>query len=162
MMLLLRKLSEIDMVVIHCADTPNGYLKYTAKHIDGWHKKRGFKRCVNRGEYRHIGYHYVINTDGTTEVGRGLDEIGAHASPYNARSVGICMVGLDRFTAEQWDSLRVVVDNLFSVLPGLKRIVGHRDLVYRRVCPGFDVNTWFYDKGMIPLPGQICEQRTKI
>ena len=46
-----------------------------AQRIDDWHKQRGFQRLA--GNYKqfnphlqHIGYHFVIDTDGTVETGR--------------------------------------------------------------------------------------------
>ena len=145
-----RKLDEIEQLVIHCADTPNGYAKYTIEDIDTWHKQKGYRRNKKTGNHLHVGYHFVIHIDGSIHTGRDLDEVGAHAAPYNAGSIGVCMIGTDQFTVDQWQSLRIVVDNAKQLLPNLKRISGHRDLVYRRYCPGFDVNTWYYTNQMMP------------
>ena len=84
------KPEQIDAIVIHCSATPEG-LNYTAKDIDRWHKKKGWKM---------IGYNYVIDLDGKVEVGRPLTIDGAHCNtkgvsgrPYNSHSIGICYVG---------------------------------------------------------------------
>lgn len=122
----------IEQIVIHCSATPNGK-PYTAADIDAWHRKRGWRK---------IGYHYVILLDGTVQTGRTEAEIGAHANGYNARSLGVCLIGTDLFTPAQWDALRKLCDMLKRRHPDAL-IVGHRDLprVPKR-CPGFDVTTW--------------------
>ena len=51
----LRPLSDIDAILIHCADTPNGYDRYGAKEINAWHLERGFAG---------IGYHWVVRCSG--------------------------------------------------------------------------------------------------
>ena len=160
---MLRSLSEIDMAVIHCAATPNGLARYTVRHIDYWHKKRGFRRQFldEGGEWGHVGYHYVVHTDGSIHQGRGLRERGAHAVNYNGRSVGICLIGRDAFTYNQWESLRFLVDEeLPSILPYDFRVVGHNDLA-RKYCPGFDVHEWYYEGKMEPLRGKVCDERKR-
>ena len=74
---------QIKEIIIHCSDSPEGR-NDTANDIRSWHKKRGFND---------IGYHYVILLDGTIEVGRAEDQIGAHCSNHNANSIGICYIG---------------------------------------------------------------------
>lgn len=81
---------DVDAIVIHCSSTPEGD-EYFAADIDLWHKKKGWKM---------IGYHYVIDIDGTVEKGRPTTMQGAHTStsglsgkPYNSHSIGICYIG---------------------------------------------------------------------
>jgi len=59
--------------------------------IDRWHKARwpGF---ISRRGY-HVGYHYVIEADGTTIQTRDHDEEGAHCIGMNRSSIGVCIVG---------------------------------------------------------------------
>ena len=84
------KPEQIDAIVIHCSATPAG-VDYRAADIDRWHKQKGWKM---------IGYNYVVNLDGTVEVGRPLTMDGAHCNtngvsgrPYNKHSIGICYIG---------------------------------------------------------------------
>ena len=149
---------EIRHIVIHCAATPTG-LWITREMIDQWHARREFNR---RGAWverwnphlKHIGYHYVIQLDGTALTGRHEDEIGAHVAGSNAHSIGICVVGTDRFTPEQWASLALLVAELEAHYPGAD-VLGHRDYSpdldgdgliesweFNKLCPGFDVRTW--------------------
>lgn len=154
---------QITGIVIHCAATRNGEW-HTVYDIDQWHRARGFSRT---DEFRRkmnpdlasIGYHFVIYPNGAIATGRHLDEVGAHAQGYNSKSIGVCLIGTDWFTLDQWDSLRGNIMSLQKLWPEA-RIVGHRDLPnVHKECPGFDVSA-FLAGGMQPLPGHILEQAT--
>ena len=145
---------RIDTIVVHCSATPNGRWT-TAPDIDRWHDDRGFERRDHwrerfNPEYKAIGYHFVIYTDGTVVTGRHLDEVGAHASGHNARSIGICMIGTSAYTLEQWRALDRLVAKMRTSYPAAK-ILGHRDLPeVHKTCPGFDVATWLAREGNVP------------
>lgn len=148
-----RKLTEIQCVVIHCADTPNGR-KDTAADIDRWHGERNFQRDLSiapdhQPEFHHIGYHFVIETDGKIVAGRPLIETGAHVAGSNRNTIGICMVGRDQFAAEQWAALHELVANLIVQIPTCTQVVGHRDINPGKTCPGFNVQDWI-DNQYIP------------
>lgn len=126
----MRRITEI---IIHCADTPNGR-KFHAADITRWHQERG---------WRTIGYHFVVCVDGSVENGRGLEEIGAHAVGHNAHSVGICLIGRDRFTQAQWVSLSSLVSGLVAQFSNAK-VLGHYHVdQHGKTCPNFDVSAWF-------------------
>ena len=124
---------EITEIIIHCSATKEG-LDIKAHNIDMWHRRRGFRK---------IGYHYVIDLDGTVEKGRPLWEIGAHCKDHNAQSVGICYIGgLDRKgfpkdtrTKEQKVALRELVRELKLRFPQAT-IHGHKEFA-RKACPCF-------------------------
>lgn len=125
----------IKEIIIHCADTPEGR-DDKAADIDRWHKQRGFDR---------IGYHYVIDLDGTIEYGREQDCIGAHCQGHNTNSIGICYIGgadrdtlkpKDTRTDEQKASLVLLLKYLRQRYPDAK-IYGHRDFS-DKPCPCFD------------------------
>ena len=167
----------INLIVIHCSATPNDDTLFRGKAgdadfqtpltaIDAWHRQRGFRRdpaarAIFNPDLGAIGYHYVIYRAGVVVTGRGEAEIGAHAQGHNARSLGICLVGIDAYTPSQWESLRTLVNGLLARYP-LARVVGHRDLSpdidgdgtverheWLKTCPGFDVGAWFAS-GMRP------------
>lgn len=164
----------IDRIVIHCSASSNGKL-VTSEDIDRWHAIRGFVRNPalighNEPTLKHIGYHYVIAHNGPVRIGRGEQEVGAHVSGFNAHSIGICMVGTDRYSAAQWKSLAGLVSGLQKRYPSAG-VVGHRDLSpdqnkngivekweWLKTCPGFDVATWIKG-GMEPLKDNLLEQR---
>ena len=154
------KKTDIDAIVIHCSATREGQ-DVRAADIDKQHRERGF-RC--------IGYHYVIDLDGTIEQGRPLTMSGAHCNtaglsgrPYNSHSIGICYVGgldcngkpKDTRTDAQKLALQALVFDLVMQYP-VKEVIGHRDASpdlngdgkiskgeWIKTCPCFDVRAEF-------------------
>lgn len=130
---------ETTEIIIHCAATKPS-MKVDATVIDRWHRERGWLK---------IGYHYVIGRDGTIEIGRDVDSIGAHAKGYNASSIGICLVGglsedgepENNYTDAQWDMLWVLVKGLETSFP-VAKVIGHNN-VSSKTCPNFDVGEWY-------------------
>lgn len=147
----------VDLVVIHCSATASGkplsqgepgkpgYLN-APQVINAWHAARGFKRTPEAvrafsSQLPSIGYHYVIDLTGEVWSGRGLDEVGAHVTSFNAHSVGICLVGgaerEARYTAKQWSSLRQVVQMMtgnayrIPLAPPTRRVDATHPLGYR-------------------------------
>lgn len=137
---------EITEIIIHCSATPEGK-DFTAADIDRWHKERGFKK---------IGYHYVIKLDGTIELGRPIDEVGAHCSGHNQGSVGVCYIGgigtslgptlpegrvgpLDTRTPKQKESMRLLIGVLLRMFPKAT-LHGHNEFA-KKACPCFDVKS---------------------
>jgi N-acetylmuramoyl-L-alanine amidase len=134
---------DIDRIIIHCAATPNGRY-HTAADIDQWHKERGWTG---------IGYHWVIKTDGVVEAGRDEEEVGAHAAGYNENSIGVCLIGTDKFSIEQWDALAACIEDLISRYDA--SILGHNELpAVNKACPGFSVAKWV-ENGFIPEPENV-------
>lgn len=166
----------ITGVVIHCAATPNGK-PFTRSDIDAMHRQRGFHRqaaaitrykTVLGHELPSIGYHYVIELDGSLKPGRHPEEIGAHVQGSNSKTLGVCLIGTDRFTLDQWATLRNLIANLKQQYPTAS-VLGHRDyspdldgdgVVERnewlKICPGFDVKTWLAGS-MRPLADHLQE-----
>ncbi len=128
------RVRDIDEIIVHCTATPAGR-NVTVADIDRWHRHRGF-RC--------IGYHYVVMLDGRVEAGRPVEEIGAHCSGHNARSIGVVYVGgLDRDgkpcdtrTPAQRRALVELITGLTKDYPRA-RVHGHRDFA-AKACPCFD------------------------
>lgn len=151
------KRTGTDLIVFHCSATkPSQHIGRA--QIEEWHVARGFSG---------IGYHFVITRAGDLELGRALEDIGAHVEGFNGRSVGVCMVGgLDergqglinapaQFTPQQWATARILVAFLRRLYPDA-RICGHRDLSpdanrdgkieqreWLKTCPGFDAAEQF-------------------
>jgi N-acetylmuramoyl-L-alanine amidase len=97
--------------------------------IDQWHKARGWKG---------IGYHFLICPNGKLEVGRLLDEIGAHAEGYNKDSIGICLAGLTRFSDAQFTTLNALLYDMKRSFPG-STLHGHREFSKEgKTCPNFN------------------------
>ena len=125
---------KITKIIVHCADSPEGR-DDKAADIRRWHKARGFND---------IGYHYVVDLDGTIEPGRDVTIAGAHTTGHNADSIGVCYIGgadadmkpKDTRTKEQKTAMRLLLKYLVQKYPGAK-IYGHRDFA-NKSCPSFD------------------------
>lgn len=170
--------NRITDLVIHCAATPNGR-PYSIQQIDSDHRARGFRRDAQaikddaRG-LTSIGYHRVIQPDGTVEQGREFREWGAHAPRPSAaeekalkawglrpdlylgnpRSIGVCLIGTDKFTLAQWSALADEVTRLRARFPMIGRLWSHNHLTTAKRCPCFDVRDW-EQGGMRPIAGMV-------
>ena len=56
-----------------------------------------------------VGYHKIIRRSGKIENGRPEYWIGAHVKGKNHISLGVCLIGRDHFTNEQFSSLENVL-----------------------------------------------------
>ena len=135
---------KIDTGVIHCAATPNGQ-PVLVEALRAEHKAKG---------WRDIGYHFVIEITGVVRLGRPIEEVGAHVEGYNQTSIGVCMIGTDKFSTSQWASLKTLVNKLNGTFSHMIW-KGHRDFSpdlnhngtierceWIKICPGFDVTDW--------------------
>ncbi len=124
----------IDTIIVHCSASGD----VSAGTIRHWHLNRG---------WRDIGYHYVIRKSGAIEIGRPIEQVGAHAHRHNQTSIGICLTGgkdgaVD-YTPEQMHSLEVLCHGL-NMRYGLGlRVIGHNDVTASKTCPNFDVWEWW-------------------
>lgn len=129
---------ETKLIIVHCSATPPG-MNIGRKEINEWHLNKGWSG---------IGYHYVIRRDGSVELGRDIEEIGAHAEGYNSVSVGVCLVGgvndkkipEANYTEAQWKTLVTLLKKLKKKYPSA-RIIGHNE-VAKKACPSFNVQKW--------------------
>lgn len=130
---------HIDTIIIHCSGTPEGR-EHNAADIKRWHLQRGWKD---------IGYHFVVKIDGTVELGRPIDQVGAHAKGHNANSIGICYVGgcdknmkaKDTLTDAQQASIQSLIIDMKNSYP-ITKLIGHNE-VSSKSCPSFVVKDKF-------------------
>jgi N-acetylmuramoyl-L-alanine amidase len=129
---------EITKVIVHCAATPEGR-DVATEEIKRWHtEERGWSD---------IGYHWVIELDGSTNEGRSEDINGAHCRGHNSDSIGICYVGgsdsegnpKDTRTEGQRDALVTLIKEILDRHPDAE-VFGHRDFS-TKACPSFDAKT---------------------
>lgn len=161
---------RLDCIVIHCSATPNGRWT-TVADVDRWHAAAGFRRNppirvarLHNPDLKHIGYHWLIYTNGGLATGRHPSEAGAHVRGLNACSIGLCLIGTDRFAPEQWTQLAAQVRHLGALfgIPmqradesnGWRGVCGHRDTGANKLCPGFDVGDWLA-ADMQPHPDKV-------
>ena len=130
-----RKMRKIKRIFIHCSATPEGRDVRT-EDIRRWHLKRGWKD---------IGYHYVIELDGTVRKGRDNNTIGAGVVGYNKDAIHICYVGGTDKDMNPKDTMTEVQDTVMvNLLKHLKdtypdaTIHGHNEFA-AKACPSFDV-----------------------
>ncbi|MFR9126619.1 MAG: N-acetylmuramoyl-L-alanine amidase [Acidaminococcus intestini] len=127
----LQERSATDLLVIHHTGNPTDD-DLSAEEIHESHLAQGWAG---------IGYHFVIRKDGTVEMGRPVDTVGAHAYGYNSRSIGIHVCGnfeVGEPTPEQIESCAILVAWLseeYGVKVNRSNVVGHRDLM-ATACPG--------------------------
>ena len=132
----------ITLLIVHCSAVRPGQ-RSSAKDINGWHRDKGWNG---------IGYHYVVRRDGSIELGRPIEEVGAHCVGHNSHSIGICYEGgldehgeeADTRTPEQKRALRKLLEELHGRFPKAL-IVGHHDLNPGKKCPCYDVVSEYID-----------------
>ena len=128
--------SNIKLLVVHCSDTEE-HLDLRGGDIHEMHLNFGWDG---------IGYHKVICRSGKVENGRPEYWIGAHVKGKNDISLGVCLIGKNKFTKKQYLSLEKILRKWKSLYPEAK-VVGHRDTGNtNKTCPNFDVKAWAKDK----------------
>lgn len=127
---------KIDKIIVHCSATPEGR-DISTSTIRSWHMKGN--------GWSDIGYHFVIELDGSVHNGRPLHRSGAHTKGHNATSIGICYIGgidknkkaKDTRTPEQKSSMDKLIQSLQSDHPDAS-VHGHNEFS-AKACPSFDV-----------------------
>lgn len=137
----------VGAIIIHCSATPPTWMAGRSAadkvaEIRRWH-------MVDRG-WSDIGYHWVIDRDGTLVRGRPETVVGAHTQGHNAGAIGICLIGgaassaddqfSDHYTPAQEITLRQQIQAI-SMRAQIYRVSGHNDYA-PKACPGFRVAPW--------------------
>ena len=118
------KRTKTEMIVLHHADAES----CTAQDIHSWHISRSWSG---------IGYHYFVRKDGQIYRGRPEDVVGAHATNYNSKSIGICFEGdytKENMPKKQLEAGKELVAYLKDKYK-IANVKGHRDLMATS-CPG--------------------------
>lgn len=137
---------RITHLVLHTSGTQRqGKPLYpSAAQMDAAHRRLGWDQ---------IGYHFVIGPDGSMEIGRPIEQPGAHVRGMNATTIGICVTGhgdLAPWTAQQWEAALQLCQKLLSAHRLEERFKGHPKTVLghrecgevagvpkpRKSCPG--------------------------
>lgn len=134
---------NVIYIVIHCTAGPG---KQTTKAIlDFWKKTL---------KWKNVGYHKIIDADGTVTELATPEQITNGVAGKNSRSYHICykggQAGKDTRTEKQKESLIKEIKAAKKLFPKAK-IVGHRDLSpdlnadgiikpneWTKLCPSFD------------------------
>ena len=144
----MRRLTEI---IVHCTATrpawmPSATPAQRAAEVRRWHMQ-------DRG-WRDIGYHFLIDRDGTFVTGRPIEQTGAHTQGRNTGTIGVALFGghgssaddkfADNFTPAQDRALRGLIDRL-RAQHGFLALSGHNQWA-AKACPGFNVPAWHSGK----------------
>ena len=130
--------NAIRYLVVHCADTPDDE-NLTALDLHKMHLGFGWDG---------VGYHRIINRDGTIEHGRPDYWIGAHVYEHNHESLGVCLIGRSQFTDAQMQALDDVLRAWKARHPKAE-IRGHCDFDNtKKTCPNFDAGAWAQSRGI--------------
>lgn len=150
--------SPWEFIIIHHTEAPSGRRwdgevsdQHYGEFIDTYHR-------VNNG-WRCMGYHFLIETDGTIQASERWpawgeswfpqEFVGAHCIPRNRDGIGIGMVGnFDKFhpTLPQYMSLFNLTKRLmvaYAIPP--ENIQPHRDYSIK-TCPGKNLGTTWFDR----------------
>ena len=134
-------------IIVHCTATrpdfmPGASTADRVAEVRRWHKANG---------WNDIGYHWLIDRDGTVASGRAETVIGAHVVGRNAGTIGISLFGghgssetdrfAENFTAAQERELRHLIASI-SLRTQITTISGHNQHA-AKACPGFNVPLWF-------------------
>ena len=132
---------KINKIIIHCTATPEGR-DYSVAQIRDWH--------VKGNGWSDIGYHFVIDRNGTVHKGRPIEKIGAHTTGQNATSIGIAYIGgitndgkktpKDTRTPAQRVALVNLVKELKATFGENVTVHGHNEFA-AKACPSFNVKT---------------------
>lgn len=137
---------NIDEIIIHCSATRENQ-DISAETIRKWHTD---PKPHGRG-WRDIGYHYVVRLDGTVELGRPINQQGAHVKGRNKSTIGICYIGgveqdgktaKDTLTYDQEQSISDLILALQVVLNKPLKVSGHNEYA-AKACPSFNVQEKF-------------------
>ena len=123
---------DITKIIVHCSDTPDE-VNLKASDIHLMHLGFGWNG---------IGYHKIILKNGTIENGRPLFWQGAHTYGLNNQSLGVCLIGRQKFESIQLSSLKSLLLKWRLDYPNAD-ILGHSDaIITTKTCPNFDVRKW--------------------
>lgn len=146
----------VQHICLHTSDTPSTWMpsapaKEKVAEIRRWHTT---PRPKGNG-WNDIGYHWVIDRNGTIQEGRKETTIGAGVMGFNAGVIHICLIGgkggkaHDRlpqhYTLAQESSLLELIAAIQKRTP-IKTITGHNQHAARE-CPCFNVPKWVESRG---------------
>lgn len=141
----------INGIVLHGSWTTSNMRNFSYSDIHRIH--------VKEKNYKDVGYHFIINRvpfkntsdkwpENFIEVGRPLNQAGAHAVGVNRTTIGICLIGgkpekleykdqwEDNYLFEQLSTTAKLVSELQHYFPSIQYCLGHREVQNNRTCPG--------------------------
>ena len=121
---------EIKYIVVHCTATPQSTTIDSIKNY--WRNDLGWSN---------VGYHYIIQADGTIVQIADESLITNGVRGHNKDSIHVCWIGgkiKDNRTKQQREALIRIISELKAKYPQ-SIIQGHRDFPgVTKACPQFD------------------------
>lgn len=125
---------RIDYIVLHTTAGPQN--QKTQDIIRYWRNNLGWSR---------VGYHHLVNADGTVETLAPIESVTNGVKGHNANSIHIAYKGgvvrgkpTDNRTQAQKNAMEALVREYKQRFPNAK-ILGHRDFPnVAKACPCFD------------------------
>ena len=157
---------KIDEIIVHCTATrPDWFAGKSAQakvnEVRRWHLDRGWSD---------IGYHYLIDRDGTVVEGRPVERTGAHVKGHNTGTIGVALLGglggsagdsfADHFTQEQDDALRALIADLQVEHMGIRKISGHNQYA-AKACPCFSVPAWLKEAPAPKMKPPVADEKPR-
>lgn len=145
---------KITGIILHCTATRPDFLEghptaFKVAEVKRWHLANGWSD---------IGYHFLIDRDGTIAKGRPIEKDGAHVRGHNAGTIGISLFGghgssekdafADNFTPAQETALRGLLRDMRAQY-GDVPVTGHNQYA-AKACPGFFVPAWLASLKKLP------------
>lgn len=140
---------KINEIVVHCTATPSNWRpsdtpKQRVAAIKDYH--------VNGRGWSDIGYHILIDRDGSILPGRPIARAGAHVAGRNANTIGVSLFGgidggvdddfNENFTEAQDKALREVIAALQKKYGPNLHLSGHSEYA-NKACPTFNPRKWY-------------------
>lgn len=162
---------KVKKLFVHCSATNWGEVM----EFDRWHKARGWSGIgyhyviLNGRPFRDVGYLEIL--DGQIQPGRHLDddpiyedhEVGAHVAGRNSSSIGVCLVGREKFSDRQLLALKHLLADLKDRF-GLTwdDVLGHyEDPNTTKTCPNIpmdDLRAWLKGEPGCPNMEELLEK----
>jgi len=152
---------DITGIILHCTATHADWRNTSptadkVAEVKRWHLARGWSD---------IGYHFLIDRDGTVAKGRPITRDGAHVAGHNAGTIGVSLFGghgssetdqfADNFTPAQDAALRALLADL-RLTYGAVPVTGHNEYA-AKACPGFRVKDWLAQAPEPPAQAEVAK-----
>lgn len=126
---------KIKKIIVHCTDSDDS-LDIGYSEINDWHKKRGWLSQSGVS----CGYHYIVRRDGRIELGRPLEESGAHVYKQNKDSIGVVWVGRNQIGTRQREMLLMLLRTLINNFDLQEHdVYGHCEFDFGKTCPNLNM-----------------------
>ena len=144
----------VTSIFIHCTATPSDWRSGASSEA----RVEAIRQMhiTDRG-WRDIGYHWLIDRDGTVLPGRPEAQIGAHVAGHNSGTIGISLFGgitskmrdpfLKNYTSRQEVALLDLIEDI-RARTKITSIRGHNQVDAGKACPGFWVPDWLAAEGV--------------